>query len=93
MLASQYGWAKDDILETIYLDEVLYLQKIIRDRKISDIKIQLNIAQNPYTKNPRELFDSLSALEEKRITKPEFSKVEFENLKAALDKNPRFHVK
>lgn len=93
MLASEYGWAKEDILDRVYLDEVLYLQKIIRDRKIGDIKIRLNIAQNPYTKNPRELFDSLTNLEEKKLTKPEFSKVEFENLKAALDKNPRFRVK
>lgn len=83
-------------MEKTYLDEVLYLQKIILQRKVDDIKLRLNIAQNPHTKNPREFFDRLNGVGDKgrqRETKPKLDKVGFENLKAVLDKNPRFRVK
>jgi hypothetical protein len=93
MLASNYGWAKDDILENVYLDEVLYLRKLIHERKVDDIKLQLNIVQNPHTKNPRELYDKISSFDRRPIAKPKFDKVGFQNLKAALDKSPRFIVK
>ena len=93
ILASQYGWAKDAILESIYLDEFLQLQKQIKNRKILDIKLQLNIAQNPHTKDPKKFFEELDRLEDKPIEKPVLDKTGFSILKSKLAKSSSIVVK
>ncbi len=92
MLASEYGWAKRDILEDTYLDELFMLIKEINKRKLVDWKMQLAIVQNPYTKKPKELWDTLKSQEE-REENVEFDQIGLGRLKEQLSQNPRFVVK
>jgi len=59
-LASEYGWSKREILEEIYIDELMCLTDVIKSRKSSEYKMQLAIVSNPHTKKPRELWDALN---------------------------------
>jgi hypothetical protein len=63
LLASAYGWAKKDILENVYLDELFIFTRLINQRKISEYKMQLAIVTNPHIKNPGRLWAVLDAQE------------------------------
>lgn len=92
MLASEYGWAKDDILNTVYVDDVFYLREHIKRRHFEDWKMQLAIVQNPHTKNPKDLWDMLSA--ETNVPADEkLDKEGFEAFKRALAGSQRVQVK
>jgi hypothetical protein len=52
----------------------------------------LAIAQNPHSKNPKDLWDMLDNGGTKK-TGSEFNKTSFENFKAIMSKNPKFIVK
>lgn len=76
----------------MYFDELYYLSQNINRRKIGDYKVQLAIAQNPHTKNPRELwriFEDMNT-EKKQET---LDVTGFELLKNAMRDNPRIVVK
>lgn len=92
-MAHEYGWAKRQILDDIYLDDLVYLMKQINQRKISDYRMQLAIAQNPYTKNPKQLWNILKDQNIEENKNEEFDDVGFERLKNALSENPKFIVK
>lgn len=82
-MASEYGWAKRDILEQTYIDELILLVRAIKIRKISDYQMQLAIAQNPHVKNPKELWQILEQGTRKPIDeKPD--KKGLENLKRRM---------
>jgi hypothetical protein len=91
LLASSYGWAKNDILETVYLDELPIFSRLITRRKINDYKMQLAIATNPHTKDAKRLWNTLEQQERQNEGKSyidsEFDAVGFEKLKQALQNN------
>lgn len=96
-MAHEYGWAKRDILEDVYLDELVEIVSCINKRKIQETKLQMSIVQNPHVKDPKALW---AILEEQEIElngyKPrpaEFDPVGFEILKSKLSANPNFIVK
>ena len=93
MLAHEYGWAKSQILGDVYLDELILLLKNINKRKIGDYKMQMAITQNPYTKNPKELWAIISRLEEAEPRPAEFDEAGFEQFKKVVGGNPKFIVK
>lgn len=59
MLASEYGWNQDYILDFIYPDDVLYYQEVIKKRQSINYLMDLAIAHNPHSENPEELFENL----------------------------------
>lgn len=98
-MASEYGWAKHEIFYETYLDEIVELVEKINRRKFQNIKLQLSIAQNPFAKDPKALWNALDA-EEAKITgrRPSYldaklDKSGFEMLKQRLRENPRIKVK
>ena len=58
-MASEYGWSKSDILEHTYIDELVHLLDKIKARHVTNYQMQLAIVQNPHTKNPKELWQTL----------------------------------
>lgn len=48
LLASEYGWTKDDILENTFPDELLKYAKLIRQRKNAHYMMLLNIVSAPH---------------------------------------------
>lgn len=92
-MASEYGWAKTEIDEYIYLDDLIRLSKEINRRKIQEHKTQLAIVQNPHVKNPKKLWDVLSCFDNTKSVSDSFDSVGFELLKNKLKQNPRFKIK
>lgn len=100
LLASEYGWSKNDILYGVYLDELTELIPKIERRKNAAYKMQLAIVQNPHVKNQKELWSILNT-QEKQIERkekpkeeePKFDAVGFEMLKSKMRQNPRILVK
>lgn len=92
-MASEYGWAKDDILENVYLDELFVFTRLINRRKIQGYKMQLAIAQNPHIKNPKDLWRLLeqqeSEVEGKSYLDSEFDATGFEAFKQTLQRNSK----
>ena len=88
LLASNYGWSKQDILNDVYLDELYYLSKLINQRKITDYKMQLAIVTNPHIKDPKTLWRLLEEQEKQLIgadyIDEEFDAVGFEQFKQSL---------
>lgn len=93
MLASEYGWAKNAILNDVYLDELNYLLREINRRHIRDYKMQLAIVQNPHTKDPKNLWRILQQSEPRDQKPPVFDSFAFERLKMEMGKSPRIIVK
>lgn len=98
LLASSYGWAKNDILETVYIDELFVFVRLIKRRQISEYKIQLAIATNPNTKHPKKLWDAFDEMERQNEGKDylnaEFDEAGFAAFKETLQRNStRFIVK
>ena len=96
LLASEYGWAKTEILENVYIDELFFLMQKINIRKVGDYKMQLAIIQNPHVKNHTQLWKVLEQQEKElkhQPVKEEFDPKEFNRLKSALSNNPKFIVK
>lgn len=91
-MASEYGWSKLDILENVYLDELLYLSKEANKRHIREWKMQLAITQNPYSKKPRELWDIISAQDKDHVDE-KLDKSGLNILRQKLTSNPRFIFK
>lgn len=94
-LASEYGWWIDDILEKVYVDQLICLIAKANLRKIANWRMQLAITTNPHVKNPKQLFAILDN-EERKITGPAQTELDpggFEALKQRLKQNPRFVVK
>ena len=60
MLASEYGWTKDYILEHVYLDELMRLMPQMRRRTITEYQMQLAISSNPHSKKPKALWDTFA---------------------------------
>ena len=93
LLASEYGWAKREILEDTYIDELILLQKKIKQRNISEIKTQLIIAQNPHVKNPKEIWKILDQEEERKPQKQVFDQLGFDRLRGKLANSAKIIVK
>ena len=95
-MASEYGWAKREILENVYLDELYFLTREINKRRLHNYQMQLLIAQNPFSKNPKEIFTEIEKQEaeiEGKKQVEEFDANGFERLKLAMRANPRIQVK
>lgn len=96
LLASEYGWAKREILNEVYIDELVDLIKWINRRKLQDIKLQMSIIQNPHVKDPKILWKTIEEQERLLGNSPkveEFDTTGFENLKTLMSRNPRIIVK
>lgn len=87
-MASEYGWAKRDILENVYLDELFVFTRLINRRKINNYKMALAIATNPHIKDPKGLWRALDRQERENDGKgyldAEFDAAGFEAFKARL---------
>lgn len=59
MLASEYGWDLQDILEKVYVDTLFLFVKAIERRKLDEHRIQLALISNPHTKDPQHLWRML----------------------------------
>jgi len=94
MLASEYGWGFNEILETVYFDDLPHLLEKINDRKLLEHKMQLAIVQNPHVKDPKQLWKSLDLMQNKK-TKQEakFDALGMERLKDVMKQNPRIMIK
>lgn len=87
-MGSEYGWAKQDILNDVYLDELYYLTRTINMRKLNENRMKLAIATNPHIKNPRQLWKTFDEQERqlsgKSYLDAEFDAVGFERFKQTL---------
>lgn len=92
-MASEYGWAKADILGNVYLDEVLLLQKHIKRRTFENYKMQLAIVQNPHAKSPKDLWDMLNAETIEVVPDEPLDKAAFENFKRVVSSGQAVQVK
>lgn len=91
-MANEYGWAKQEIDEHIYLDDLIRLSREINRRKIAEYKTQLAIIQNPHVKDPKRLWDILSRFDVSK-TPETLDETGFTLLKNKLRQNPRFKIK
>lgn len=90
-MASEYGWAKHDILNDVYLDDLFALSKRINLRKLTEYRMQLAIATNPHIKNPKELWRTFDE-QERQMTgqaymDEDFDVVGFERFKQTLQRH------
>ena len=95
MLASEYGWGFNEILETVYPDDLQPLLEKMNDRKLLENKMQLAIVQNPHVKDPRQLWKSLELMQGKKTRQEttKFDALGMERLKDVMKQNPRIVVK
>lgn len=94
-MAHEYGWAKQEIFEGVYFDELFYLIEQARVRKINDWKMQLAIISNPHVKDPKLLYRMLDH-EARRQHNPEtavFDANAFDRLKQRVSEGGRIIVK
>lgn len=96
MFASEYGWAKKQVFYSLYPEEVFLLLKNIEKRRLLTMQTNLAISQNPYTKNPKELWDTIK----RQLGRLEVSQDEVVNvadsintLKMAMAENSKIVVK
>lgn len=75
-------------MEHVYLDELVKLNEKIRVRKISEYKMQLAIASNPHSKEPKKLWDMLDNQVREPIDE-KLDKTGMEKLKQQLLRNSR----
>ena len=92
-MASEYGWAKDDILDKCYLDEAWGYMRLMKRRKLSHYKMLLAIQ---HAEKPKEIFDMLDA--ESKTVKSEveddkLDKAAFEAFANKMRGNPKMIVK
>lgn len=95
-MAHEYGWAKNDILENVYFDELYIYYQRISKRKLDNYMMLLSISENPHVKDRRSLWDILKNAERDLDNKPEdnkFDEVSMEVLKARMRANPRIIIK
>lgn len=95
ILAHEYGWSKNEILNNVYLDELFELVKKINKRKLSEYQIQLAIVQNPFVKNPKELWETIKreATNYDTETEPVYDKTGLELLKMKLSNGSKIVIK
>lgn len=93
MLGSEYGWAKDEVLNNTYLDELYYLAERINQRKADDYKMRLAIAQNPFNKEPNRLWELLNSFATPTLRDDKFDEAGFELMKAKMRSGRGFLVK
>jgi len=91
-LASEYGWAKTEIEDKVYLDELYYLVKRINKRKLVEYKMQLAIVQNPHVKDPKDLWRLLES-EEREPVAEKLDKAGFVMFKKKLTNSANIVVK
>lgn len=93
-LASEYGWTLRYVLESLYIDDVRALFPLIRKRQISELKMQLSIAENPHKKDPEVLWRQFDRLEGKDYLEEEqLDKTAFLALKQKIAKGGGIVVK
>lgn len=92
-MASEYGWGLTEILEHVYLDDLIKLMPVIEKRKLDEYRIQLALITNPHTKNPSELWNMLKPPPDITDRPIELDKTSFDLLKTKLSKGSRIVVK
>lgn len=92
LLAANYGWQKNYIFYEVYPDEFVLFTKAIKKRQFAEYQVQLAIAQNPHSKNPKVLWETLES-EVREAKDPEMDEAGIERLKLLMSGNPRFVVK
>jgi hypothetical protein len=91
-LASEYGWSKDDIYNHVYVDELMSLIPVIKNRKMDDYRMRLAIAQNPHAKDPKKLWRSLQSKKD-RTEETKLDESGFEIFKSRLSRSSKIQVK
>jgi len=92
LLGSEYGWTKDYVFYNVYFDELFELANLINNRKRDEYRVLLAIAQNPHTKDPKQLWQILESDEERKRSL-EFDEKGFDAFKAAMSQTGKFVVK
>ena len=93
MLASEYGWSMDYILNALYFEEIQSLLPHIRKRQLSEYKLQLSMIENPHRENPGALWDVFNVEDGTYIKKQELDKDSFAKFKNAIAKSGGLVVK
>lgn len=97
LLASEYGWAKDYILEHVYIDELPSLIKIISRRNRYKRILDLRIAHNPHLAkdDAKVLIEELQKDPDGIYRPAKLDKVAFNMVRGQLSMSPasKFHVK
>lgn len=95
-MASEYGWAKSEILDDTYLDEAWDYICLIRRRAISEYKMQIGIYHGKPEESIKLLDEEANKVEikEKSALETEtLDKTGFAALKSAMSNNPRIQIK
>jgi len=92
-LASEYGWAKNEIENHVYFDELVYLVEKINRRKLREYKMQLAISQNAWVENPKELWRILESETSEESIDEKLDKAGFEAFKQKLSTSKNISVK
>lgn len=95
ILASQYGWTKDYILDFVYPDEAMSLSRLIRNRIAKDNLMNLAIASNAWSKDPKALGKELESRidMELELGEEEPDHAAIERLKGKLSNSKQIRVK
>lgn len=73
LLASEYGWNKDFILERVYPDDLIYLSRKIRIRRVDEYLVQARLIANPHMnkEDSRKFIEELISTREEAGGEPE----------------------
>ena len=77
----------------MYLDELYSLVGYINKRIINNYQIELALIQNPYTKNPKELWQILKSMQDIQPKEEQLDVVGMEILKQRLSGSSKILVK
>lgn len=90
ILASEYGWKMDYIMNDIRIDEILALLDSLEKRKKGEALLSLQIEHNPYSEDPNALFRALSEDTRGSSRSESFDKEGLNKLKQTLSKKSKF---
>lgn len=82
-----------DILENIYMDQLLALLPALRKRRLESWRIQLAIAHNPYSENPEALAKSFEPPDDSYYLDAQLDRDGMERLKNVMRGGNAFIVK
>jgi hypothetical protein len=87
------GISKRSMMNDYYPEEILAIRKMVEMHKARDAMVLLSIVNNPHTKDPRALHDSLARMCGPGIadgaywSKTKLNKSQFEQLRSAMSRS------
>lgn len=65
VLADKFSWTKEYILKDVFIDELILYKNMIELKDVETHLANLQIAHNPFSKKPTELFSLLNSERDK----------------------------